>query len=64
MAVDPEKEHREGAGIDDAQTVSLASLEWERRILVETIEVRAVLGKVNKRGFCAWLLVSDISILL
>ena len=66
VAVDPEEEHGERGGVDDAQAVSLSGLERERRVLVEADggrrargrregggrEVREVLWKVDEGGVC------------
>ena len=66
VTVDPEEEHGECRCVHNAQTVGLAGLEWECRILVETdssgggVGIRArngseicpVLREVDQRRVC------------
>lgn len=66
VTVDPEEEHSECRCVHNAQTVGLAGLEWECRILVETdssgggmgararngSEICPVLREVDQRRVC------------
>ena len=54
MPVNPEKEHGERAGIDDAKTVGFAGGEGEGGVGVETGKVGAVLGEVDEGGLWDW----------
>lgn len=52
MPIEPSVEHGEGTRVDDSESVRLSSFEGNRRILVESRKIFALVSDVDESGVC------------